>query len=108
MLAFILVALAASQLVAALFGFWQNEAAKQSLAGLPPYITYEMVEEAIECQEDYGHPAGCTIAQFICESGQGDHMSRLAERDHNIFGMKWSSSFAASPEVTGKSAWATN
>ena len=107
-LAFILVALAASQLVAALFGFWQNEAAKQSLAGLPPYITYEMVEEAIECQEDYGHPAGCTIAQIICESGQGDHMSRLAERDHNLFGMKWSSSFAAYPEVTGKSAWATN
>lgn len=107
-LAFILVALAASQLVAALFGFWQNEAAKQSLAGLPPYITYEMVEEAIECQEDYGHPAGCTIAQIICESGQGDHMSRLAERDHNLFGMKWSSSFAACPEVTGKSAWATN
>ena len=83
-------------------------AAKQSLAGLPPYITYEMVEEAIECQEDYGHPAGCTIAQIICESGQGDHMSRLAERDHNLFGMKWSSSFAAYPEVTGKSAWATN
>ena len=107
-LAFILVALAVSQLVAALFGFWQNEAAKQSLAGLPPYITYEMVEEAIECQEDYGHPAGCTIAQIICESGQGDHMSRLAERDHNLFGMKWSSSFAACPEVTGKSAWATN
>ena len=67
-----------------------------------------MVEEAIECQEDYGHPAGCTIAQIICESGQGDHMSRLAERDHNLFGMKWSSSFAAYPEVTGKSAWATN
>lgn len=107
-LAFILVALAVSQLVAALFGFWQNEAAKQSLAGLPPYITYEMVEEAIECQEDYGHPAGCTIAQIICESGQGDHMSQLAERDHNLFGMKWSSSFAACPEVTGKSAWATN
>lgn len=107
-LAFILVALAASQLVAALFGFWQNEAAKQGLAGLPPYITYEMVEEAIECQEDYGHPAGCTIAQIICESGQGDHMSQLAERDHNLFGMKWSSSFAACPEVTGKSAWATN
>lgn len=107
-LAFILAALAASQLAAALFGFWQNEAAKQGLAGLPPYITYEMVEEAIECQEDYGHPAGCTIAQIICESGQGDHMSRLAERDHNLFGMKWSSSFAACPEVTGKSAWATN
>lgn len=107
-LAFILVALAVSQLVAALFGFWQNEAAKQGLAGLPPYITYEMVEEAIECQEDYGHPAGCTIAQIICESGQGDHMSQLAERDHNLFGMKWSSSFAACPEVTGKSAWATN
>ena len=34
-------------------------------------------------------PAGCTIAQIIVESGQGDHMSRLATRDHNLFGMKW-------------------
>lgn len=34
-------------------------------------------------------------------------MSQLATRDHNLFGMKWSSSFAACPEVAGKSSWAT-
>lgn len=106
-LAFVLCALVASQLVSAIFGFWKSEADKQKMEGLPPYITYEMVEAALECQEEYGHPAGCTLAQIICESGQGDHMSQLATRDHNLFGMKWSSRFAAAPEVSGKAAWVT-
>ncbi len=106
-IAFVLCALVIGQVISALFGFWENEASKQSLEGLPPYITYEMVEEAIACQEEYGHPAGCTIAQIICESGQGDTMSQLATRDHNLFGMKWASSFASHPEVTGKSGWST-
>lgn len=106
-LAFIGAVLLIAQLLSAIFGFWQNEANKQMMEGLPPYITYEMVEAALECQETYGHPAGCTIAQIICESGQGDHMSQLATRDHNLFGIKWASSFAACPEVTGKSAWQT-
>lgn len=106
-IAFILFALVIGQIVSALFGFWQNEANKQSMEGLPPYITYEMIEEAIACQEEYGHPAGCTIAQIICESGQGETMSQLATRDHNLFGMKWASSFASAPEVTGKSGWST-
>ena len=105
--AFTLCALVIGQVISALFGFWENEANKQSLEVLPPYITYEMVEEALACQEEYGHPAGCTIAQIICESGQGDTMSQLATRDHNLFGMKWSSSFAPHPEVTGKSGWST-
>lgn len=105
--AFIICALVIGQVISSLFGFWENEAKKASLEGLPPYITYEMVEEAIKCQEEYGHPAGCTIAQIICESGQGDHMSQLATRDHNLFGMKWASSFASAPEVTGKSGWST-
>ena len=61
-----------------------------------------MVEAALECQEEYGHPAGCTIAQIICESGVGDHLSGLAERDNNLFGIKWSPSFAGCPEVTGE------
>lgn len=106
-LMFVVAMLAVSQIAGALFGFWDNESKKQSLAGLPPYITYEMVEAALEAQEDYGHPAGCTIAQIIVESGQGDHMSRLATRDHNLFGMKWALSFAAAPEVAGKANWVT-
>ena len=47
------------------------------------------------------------IAQIICESGQGDTMSQLATRDHNLFGIKWASSFASCPEVAGKASWAT-
>lgn len=105
--AFLLAVLAISQIVSALFGFWENEASKASLEGLPPYITYEMVEEALACQEEYGHPAGCTIAQIIVESGQGDHLSGLATQDHNLFGMKWSSAYALCEEVAGKSSWRT-
>lgn len=105
--AFVACALAVAQLLSALFGFWDDAASKQGLEGLPPYITYEMVEEAIRCQEEFGHPAGCTIAQIICESGQGDSMSQLATRDHNLFGMKWASSFASAPEVVGKAGWST-
>ena len=104
---FVLAALVVSQAVSALFGFWDGEAKKAALAGLPPYITAEMVEAAIECQETYGHPAGCTIAQIICESGMGDHMSGLAVQDNNLFGIKWSSSFGGCPEVSGKSSWST-
>ena len=104
---FVLAALLLSQLASALFGFWDAEAKRSSLSGLPPYITYEMVETALECQEEYGHPAGCTIAQIIVESGMGDRLSQLATADHNLFGMKWSSAYAGCPEVKGKSSWAT-
>jgi hypothetical protein len=107
-LAFVLAALLVSQLMGSLFGFWEHEDdMRQAVAGLPPYITYEMVLEALECQEEYGHPAGCTIAQIILESGVGDHLSGLAERDNNLFGIKWSPSFAGCPEVTGCEAWLT-
>ena len=105
--AFALGVLLVGQIVSALFGFWENEANKQAMEGLPPYITYEMVEAVLDAQEKYGHPAGCTIAQIICESGQGDHMSQLATRDHNLFGMKWTSSYASAAEVAGKASWAT-
>lgn len=105
--AFVLGVLLVGQIATALFGFWENEANKQAMEGLPPYITYEMVEAALDAQEKYGHPAGCTIAQIICESGQGDHMSQLATRDHNLFGMKWASSYASATEVAGKASWAT-
>lgn len=107
-LCFVLAVLVVSQLASAIFGFWKNEAAKASLDGLPPYITMEMVESALECQERYGHPAGCTLAQIVCESGMGDRLSLLAERDKNLFGIKWASSFLGCPEVAGKSSWATN
>ena len=106
-IAFVLVALVVGQIISALFGFWDAEDKKRSMEGLPPYITYEMVEEAVRCQQEYGHPAGCTIAQIICESGQGETMSQLATRDHNLFGMKWASSFASAPEVAGKAGWST-
>ena len=106
-IAFVLVALVIGQIISALFGFWDAEDKKRSMEGLPPYITYEMVEEAVRCQQEYGHPAGCTIAQIICESGQGETMSQLAMRDHNLFGMKWASSFASAPEVAGKAGWST-
>lgn len=106
-IAFVLVALVIGQIISALFGFWDAEDKKRSMEGLPPYITYEMVEEAVRCQEEFGHPAGCTIAQIICESGQGETMSQLATRDHNLFGMKWASSFASAPEVAGKAGWTT-
>ena len=106
-IASVIAIMAVAQLVGALFGFWENEEAKRAVVGLPPYITYEMVETALECQEEYGHPAGCTLAQIICESGMGDHLSGLATQDNNLFGIKWASSFASCPEVSGKSSYAT-
>lgn len=105
--AFVLAMMVVSQLISALFGFWENEASKQSLAGLPPYITQEMVITSLECQEKYGHPAGCTIAQIICESGVGDHLSGLATRDNNLFGIKWATSYGLAEEVSGHSSWQT-
>ena len=106
--AFVAASLILSTLLGAIAGFWQDEQDKAMIEGLPGFITYDMVLEALECQEEYGHPAGCTIAQVICESGQGDAMSQLATRDHNLFGIKWASSFASCPEVAGKASLATH
>ena len=104
----VLAAAMISQAVGSLFGFWDNEASRRaSVEGLPPYVTYSMVLTALECQEEYGHPAGCTLAQIIVESGAGDHLSGLATRDNNLFGIKWASSFASCPEVAGKESWQT-
>lgn len=107
-LCFVLAALLISQMASAIFGFWKNEDSMRTVAGLPVYVTTEMVEAALEMQDEYGHPAGSTIAQIICESGQGDHLSGLATQDDNLFGIKWSSNFASCPEVEGKSSWSTN
>lgn len=106
-IAFVLAAMVVSQAISSLFGFWENEYNTQAVSGLPPYITCEMVETALEMQDAYGHPAGCTIAQIICESGQGDHLSGLATRDSNLFGIKWAPSFAFAGEVEGKDSWET-
>ena len=107
LLLFLLSIVALSAVFSAVFGFWDSEGRTRTLIGLPPYITYEMVEEALACQDEYGHPAGATIAQIICESGQGETMSDLATRDHNLFGMKWSADFASEPEVAGSASWLT-
>ncbi len=87
-------------------GVYQQQS-ENALDGLPPYITEEMVVTALECQEKYGHPAGCTIAQIICESGKGDTLSGLALKDNNLFGIKWASRFAVEPEVKGCADYST-
>ena len=100
----LLLALLLISSVLAIFGSSQKS---DPARDMPPYITNAMVEAALECQEDYGHPAGCTIAQIICESGSGETMSQLATRDHNLFGMKWSSAYEGEPEVAGHASWET-
>lgn len=81
---------------------------KDRLDGFPPYITEEMIVAALDAQASYGHPAGCTIAQIIVESGQGTELSGLATKDKNLFGMKYTASQSMHPEVTGYSEWATS
>lgn len=78
-----------------------------SVEGLPEWFTSEMVMAALEMQEEYGHPAGCTIAQALVESGSGGVPSQLAREDHNLFGMKWWSGYSDSPEVEGPSPYPT-
>ena len=77
------------------------------LAGLPPYVTSEMLVEAVRCQEEFGHPAGCTVAQVILESGDGDGLSGLAEDCHNLFGIKWVPDEEGAEGVTGHRDYAT-
>jgi hypothetical protein len=104
----LLAATLTTQLLGSVVGFWKNEDTKNaSLEGLPSYISYEMVAAALNCQEIWGHPAACTLAQIIVESGGGEQLSGLAQRDNNLFGIKWSSDFAACPEVSGKDSWQT-
>ncbi len=94
-------------LVAVLFSTCSHHEIPEGPA-LPAYITDDMLEAAMDMQDEYGHPAGCTIAQIIQESGAGDTPSALATRDHNLFGMKWSDSFSGAPGVTGPVTWDTN
>lgn len=85
-----------------------NAPVTQRADGLPVYITDEMIDTARAMQHEYGHPAGCTIAQIIQESGQGTTLSMLAERDNNLFGMKWVDSFAGKHGVVGPVEWGTD
>lgn len=95
--------------VGAIGTFATTEARVQAdLDGLPSYITEDMVSEARSMQAHYGHPAGCTIAQIIVESGYQGGLSQLATQDHNLFGMKWASSFAGADGVVGPANWNTN
>lgn len=71
------------------------DAREEAIDSLPEMITTEMVMAALEMQEEYGHPAGATIAQIIAESrGAYDGLSGLAYSYKNLFGMKYVSSFA--------------
>ena len=107
----LVLALLAFVLVAAL-GVANIQGEKETPAlrpdGLPSYITDEMVQTAQDMQKQYGHPAGCTLAQIIQESGQGTGLSALAEQDNNLFGMKWAASFEGKPGVVGPVDWGTN
>lgn len=90
------------------FSAQSNAPAAQRADGLPIYITDEMIDAARAMRHEYGHPAGCTIAQIIQESGQGTSLSMLAERDNNLFGMKWADSFSGKHGVVGPVQWGTN
>ena len=101
--------LVATVLIPVLIGGGQEqERLDSAVSGLPSYITSSMVEAALSAQEEYGHPAGCTLAQIIVESGQGDHLSGLATQDNNLFGIKWFSGADEHEEVEGKSDWGTS
>ena len=70
------------------------DARDKAIDGVPEMITTEMVMAALDMQEEYGHPAGATIAQIIVESrGSYGGLSGLAYNYKNLFGMKYVSSF---------------
>lgn len=93
---------------ASAFSAQSNEHPTQRADGLPVYITDEMIDTARAMRHEYGHPVGCTIAQIIQESGRGTMLSMLAERDNNLFGMKWVESFSGKHGVVGPVQWNTN
>lgn len=102
------VVVAAVFIAASAFSAQSNAPVTQRADGLPVYITDEMIDTARAMQHEYGHPAGCTIVQIIQESGQGTTLSMLAERDNNLFGMKWVDSFAGKHGVVGPVEWGTD
>lgn len=73
--------------------------ALMAIEGIPSFITQEMIEGAIHCQDEYGYPASVTIAQIIAEAGYGAYgpggesgqgLSSLAYHHCNLFGIKGS------------------
>lgn len=102
------VVVAVAFVAASAFSAQSNERPAQRADGLPVYITDEMIDTARAMRHEYGHPAGCTIAQIIQESGQGTSLSMLAERDNNLFGMKWADSFSGKHGVVGPVQWNTD
>jgi hypothetical protein len=86
----------------------QRHAAQSAGMGLPAWITADMVEAVLYCQETFGDPAGANLAQMIVESGSGNVPSSLATEQHNFYGMKWVSSFAGEPEVRGYKIYSTS
>lgn len=69
-LCFVLAVLVVSQLASAIFGFWKSEAERASLDGLPPYITVEMDEAALEWPERYGTPQAARWRDRLRERGR--------------------------------------
>lgn len=58
------------------------------LMGLPPVITEDILIASIKSYEKYNVPTAITLAQLILESG-ADHLSELATKDKNLFGVKY-------------------
>lgn len=86
---FIIVASIAATLTAALAGGAErsNTLGSAALFGLPQVISEDIVRAAVRAYEKYGVPTAITLAQIILESGTT--FSQLAERDHNLFGVKY-------------------
>lgn len=103
----VLLVMAAVLIGACAFSERSDAPAPSRSDGLPGYITDEMIDTARAMRHEYGHPVGCTLAQIIQESGQGASLSLLAQRDNNLFGMKWVDAFADKPGVVGPDDWQT-
>ena len=70
---------------------------ESEIEGLPPFITMEMIVSLLMMQDQYGHPASVGVAQIIQEGGygrfgpggeEGQGLSLLSFRYHNLFGIK--------------------
>jgi hypothetical protein len=105
----VIAALLISQLVSSLFGFWENEEAKQAVGGSASLHNHRDGRSGARMPgRGTATPPAARSRRSSSRSGQGDHLSGLATQDNNLFGIKWSPSFASCPEVAGKHSWSTN